>query len=158
MRRAVPVLVATVLGLGLLANFHTSPGPAAVVATDRAAPGGGPAASPPPTTSAPAGSSPPAGRAAGGQRAVDGPSVPNRYGPVQVRVVLNGSRIVDVQPLALPTDRRRSAEISNAAVPTLRQEALRAQSAAIDTVSGATYTSAGYRQSLQAALDAAGVR
>ena len=41
------------------------------------------------------------------------------------------------------------------AAPTLRREALAAQSAKIDTVSGATYTSEGYRQSLQAAIDAA---
>jgi uncharacterized protein with FMN-binding domain len=45
--------------------------------------------------------------------------------------------------------------ISAGAEPQLRQEALQAQSAHIDTVSGATYTSEGYRQSLQAALDAA---
>jgi uncharacterized protein with FMN-binding domain len=39
----------------------------------------------------------------------------------------------------------------------LREEALQARSANIDTVSGATYTSVGYAQSLQAALDQAGL-
>jgi uncharacterized protein with FMN-binding domain len=50
---------------------------------------------------------------------------------------------------------QHSRDISAAAAPQLRQEALRSQSASIDTVSGATYTSEGYRQSLQAALDQA---
>jgi uncharacterized protein with FMN-binding domain len=40
-------------------------------------------------------------------------------------------------------------------MPVRRQEALTAQGTDIDTVSGATVTSNGYRQSLPAALDAA---
>ncbi len=76
---------------------------------------------------------------------------------MQVRVTLQGTRITDVEALHLPSDRERSAEISDFAGPRLRQEALKAQSANIDTVSGATYTSEGYRQSLQSALDQAGV-
>jgi uncharacterized protein with FMN-binding domain len=73
-----------------------------------------------------------------------------------VRVTLSGNRIVDVQALELPSDRSRSYQISQTAGPILRQEALAAQNAQIHTVSGATYTSNGYRQSLQAALDQAG--
>ena len=87
---------------------------------------------------------------------VDGPVEVNRYGPVQVRVTLSGGRIVDVEAVELPTDRNRSAQISQFAGPVLRQEAIQAQSAQIHTVSGATYTSTGYRQSLQSALDQAG--
>jgi uncharacterized protein with FMN-binding domain len=81
--------------------------------------------------------------------------VDTQYGPVQVRVTLQGGRIVDVAALQLPNDRSRSVEISNYAAPQLRDEVLRAQSAKIDVVSGATYTSQGYIQSLQAALDSA---
>ena len=81
--------------------------------------------------------------------------IPTRYGDVQVEVVLSGSRITDVKPLQLPYDRARSQFISDQAAPLLRQEALDAQSAQIDTLSGATYTSEGYAQSLQAALDQA---
>ena len=77
-------------------------------------------------------------------------------GDVQVRVTMNGSRIVDVQALQLPHDRSRSASISNAAGPILRREALQAQSANIDLVSGATYTSESYAESLQGALDKVG--
>jgi uncharacterized protein with FMN-binding domain len=70
-------------------------------------------------------------------------------------VTVRGSTLLDVQAVQLPSDRRRSAEISDQAAPILRQETLAAQSGHIDLVSGATYTSEGYAQSLQAALDAA---
>jgi uncharacterized protein with FMN-binding domain len=90
-------------------------------------------------------------------RTVDGPIVATGYGDVQVEVTVRGKRIVDVQALKLPSDRARSQRISAHAGPILRAEALQAQSANIDAVSGASYTSAGYAQSLQSALDAAGV-
>lgn len=77
------------------------------------------------------------------------------YGNVQVQVVTSGSRITDVRAVHLTDANQHSRDISAAAAPQLRQEALRSQSASIDTVSGATYTSEGYRQSLQAALDQA---
>ena len=79
-----------------------------------------------------------------------------QFGPVQVQVVMNGQKITDITALQLPSDRRRSQEISSYAEPILRTEALQAQSAKIDIVSGATYTSDGYAQSLQSALDQAG--
>jgi uncharacterized protein with FMN-binding domain len=77
----------------------------------------------------------------------------NQYGPVQVAVVLNGTRIVDVRALQMPTDRARSADISSQAAPLLHDEVIQAQSARIDTIGGATYTSVSYAQSLQSALD-----
>ncbi|MCU1461849.1 MAG: hypothetical protein JWO37_1924 [Acidimicrobiales bacterium] len=155
MHRAIPVIAATAGGLALLANFHSSPSgvsiaragaPATVPSTESSAP-------PAPTGSTPAGSGPPT--TAGSRRTLDGPVVPTRYGDVQVRVVLVGSQIVDVQALKLPNDRARSVRISDEAGPLLREETLRAQSAQIDLVSGASYTSDGYAQSLQGALDAA---
>jgi len=94
-------------------------------------------------------------RAPASKQRLTGPAVDTQYGPVQVRVTLQGGRIVDVAALQLPNDRSRSVEISNYAAPQLRDEVLRAQSAKIDVVSGATYTSQGYIQSLQAALDSA---
>jgi uncharacterized protein with FMN-binding domain len=74
---------------------------------------------------------------------------------VQVRAVLRGGRLVDVVPLHLTDSSGRSVSISAQAAPILRREALAAGSARIDAVSGASYTSAGYIQSLQSALDAA---
>jgi uncharacterized protein with FMN-binding domain len=89
------------------------------------------------------------------KQTLTGPVVDTQYGPVQVRVTLQGGRIVDVAALQLPSDRSRSVEISNDAAPRLHDEVLRAQSAKIDVVSGVTYTSEGYIRSLQAALDSA---
>jgi uncharacterized protein with FMN-binding domain len=74
---------------------------------------------------------------------------------VQVEITIKGHQLLDVQALQLPSDRARSARISSQAGPLLRTEALQAQSAHIQMVSGASYTSAGYQQSLQAALDQA---
>lgn len=89
------------------------------------------------------------------RRKVDGAVVSTPYGNVQVQVVLLGRRIIDVNALHLTDANSTSRSISAGAAPTLRREALRAQSANIDAVSGASYTSEGYKQSLQAALDAA---
>jgi uncharacterized protein with FMN-binding domain len=89
---------------------------------------------------------------------VVGAVVGTPYGDVQVRAVLRGNTLLDVQPLHLTDSGGHSRDLSAMAEPTLRQEALAAQSAKIDAVSGATYTSEGYIQSLQAALDAAHVK
>jgi uncharacterized protein with FMN-binding domain len=86
---------------------------------------------------------------------VTGPVVQTRFGPVQVQVTIAGGKITNVASLQLPSDRQRSAEISGIVGPMLQSEALAAQSAQIDLISGATYTSDAYAQSLQAALDQA---
>ncbi|MFF5231487.1 FMN-binding protein [Dactylosporangium sp. NPDC000521] len=79
----------------------------------------------------------------------------NPFGPVQVRADVRGGRLVDVVTVRLPTAAARGIEIGMRAAPVLREQALARQSADLDTVSGATYTSDGYRRSLQSALDAA---
>jgi uncharacterized protein with FMN-binding domain len=79
----------------------------------------------------------------------------NQFGDTQVKVTISGGRITDVQALQLPYDRQRSAEISQYAAPQLHDEVLQAQSAQIDTLSGATYTTDSYAQSVQSALDKA---
>jgi uncharacterized protein with FMN-binding domain len=81
-----------------------------------------------------------------------GPAVETPYGPVQVAVAEEGSKIVDVKALQMPTEHALSQEISEQVAPMLRTEALQAQSAAINVISGATYTSEGFASSLQAAL------
>ena len=93
--------------------------------------------------------------AAGGSRQVDGTVARTPYGLVQVRFDLVGTRIQDVIAVRLTDSTGTSVRISASAAPILRREAVAAQSAQIDAVSGATYTSDGYRQSLQSALDAA---
>lgn len=87
---------------------------------------------------------------------VTGPVVQVRWGQVQVRATLRAGRITAVDVLRHPDENARDRQINAAAVPVLVRETLAAQSARIDMVSGATYTSTGYVQSLQAALDRAG--
>jgi uncharacterized protein with FMN-binding domain len=74
---------------------------------------------------------------------------------VQVQAVIAGGKITDVVPLQLTDVGSLSGEIDQQAVPMLKSEVLSSQSANVDTVGGATYTSQGYLNSLQAALDAA---
>lgn len=83
-----------------------------------------------------------------------GPAVATRYGPVQVRVLLAGSRLVSADAVRLPDGDGESRSINRTAGPALDRQAVALQST-VDGVSGATWTSNGYRRSLQGALDAA---
>jgi uncharacterized protein with FMN-binding domain len=84
-----------------------------------------------------------------------GSAVQIPFGTVQVQVTFQGGKITDVQAVQMPSDQRHSQEISSAVAPMLHDEVLQAQSAQVNTISGATYTSMGYLQSLQSALDQA---
>jgi uncharacterized protein with FMN-binding domain len=171
MKRAFAAMVATVAGLVLLLGFKTHSAKQSVqppVATSSNPPA--PLTSTPqtstPQTSAPSSANPaaspasatsakPAPTAKGQTRTVTGTSVRTRYGDVEVQVVFTGSQITDVVPVRLPDSNDIDQEIDQQAVPILIQETLSAQSANIQAVSGATYTSDGYIQSLQSALDKA---
>jgi uncharacterized protein with FMN-binding domain len=72
-------------------------------------------------------------------------------------VTVSDGKVTEVTAVEYPTGNPRDRQINSYALPQLRTEALAAQSADIDTVSGATYTSDGYKQSLQSALDSAGL-
>jgi uncharacterized protein with FMN-binding domain len=74
---------------------------------------------------------------------------------VQVAAVLSKGKIISVKVLQAPDQNGRDQQIAAYALPRLTQEAIGAQSAHIDAVSGASYTSQGYIQSLQSALDQA---
>lgn len=86
-------------------------------------------------------------------KTIDGAVVDTEYGPIQVSVTFTGSTITGVKELQAPNDRSLSISINNSAAPILAQEVLNSQSSQIDTVSGATYTSDGYAQSVQSAID-----
>jgi len=155
-RRSLAAVAGTVAGLAALLSYKSGTLPARPTASTATGDSGtlagpAPTTAPTPSTIAPRTTTPPATTT----RTGTGPDVPNRYGDVQVRVTMSGGRLVDVTALVLPTDRARSAQISEQAAPILRSEALRAQSANIDIVSGATYTSESYARSLQGAIDAA---
>ena len=175
MRRSVAVvmsgLTVAVVGLSVRASGLSSPGTPAVAAAGARQPGPSTVAGPalPARSRRPAKhtnrhrSSTPATVATTATPAtpatttttVNGASVGTQYGPVQVQLTLRGGRFTRAQAIDFPHDASQSQQISSQAIPILNGEAKQAQSARIDTVSGATYTSAGYQQSLQSALDAA---
>jgi uncharacterized protein with FMN-binding domain len=90
-----------------------------------------------------------------GTRTALGPAIPLAHGLVQVQVTCVGTRIVAVQAVQLPHDNNHSWNDSLHAAAVLRSEVLSKQSTDLHTVSGATYTSEGYLESLNAALDVA---
>ena len=145
MKRAPVVLTATAAGLAATLGFSAHPNaPSAVAGTTT-------------TTTQPATTSTSAAKSSSSSgKTVTGPAVSTRYGNVQLKVTISGGKITDIQAVQLPAQDPKSSQISSYAEPQLRQSALSAQSANVSVVSGATYTSDGYRTALQAALDSAG--
>ena len=88
---------------------------------------------------------------------VTGAVAQTRWGPVQLRLTLASGKITAVDVVQYPDGNGRDQEINADALPVLVQETISAQNADIDMVSGATVTSTGYVQSLQSALDQAGL-
>ena len=156
MRRAVIVLGTTAAGLAALLSFKTHSLAAPAASAGAPAPSAG--------TSSPAGST--AGQAASAThrgsstapaaaRTVTGAVASTEHGPMQVQLTLAGTKITKVTLLQRTNDGAESDQIDAYAIPKLTSETLAAQSAHIDAVSGASYTSSGYIQSLQSALDKA---
>lgn len=168
MKRVLFTLTGTVIGLVALLDFksHTKPVGVALGAPAPTQPAVNPAtrhrtASPKPTPhSTPAGSGNTSPRASTPSPSAHfiGSAVQTQYGVVQVAVTVHGGRITKVTFPQLSAFDQTSQMINSQAAPLLVQETISAQSAHIDSISGATYTSAGYVQSLQSALDRAGLR
>ncbi|MEV1289306.1 FMN-binding protein [Micromonospora sp. NPDC049679] len=144
MRKVTMWFLATIAVVVLLFSYRTSTGP------DSAPSAGTVGGSSTPADRGPAGPA-----RSGSTTVADGPVVQTKRGRVQVQAHISGGRITDITPLTVPNSNGRDREINKNAVPKLRAAALAAQSAEIDAVSGATVTSEGYTESLQAALDAA---
>jgi len=146
LRRIVLTTAATVSGIVLLLSLKPASDPASAQAAGGAAP----------QQTAAAQESPQGGASQRtGAQTVTGAVAQTQYGPVQVRLTLSGGKITKAEAVQAPSG-GRSTEVTNNAVPKLNQEAVAAGNADIDAVSGATYTSGGYKQSLQSALDKAG--
>jgi hypothetical protein len=90
-----------------------------------------------------------------GVRSATGPPMTTPFSLVQVRVTLTDGRLTGVQTVALTGDGPHTQALNARAEPILRREALRAHSARIDAVSGATYTSRVWIESLRAAIERA---
>ncbi|MEV7888530.1 FMN-binding protein [Streptomyces sp. NPDC088357] len=134
MKRAIPVVVLSIAGLVPIWRYEPSIG--GTTSTTEAA-------------STPSASSSSSGSGSSSGTVVKGTTVTTEKGPVQVQVTFEGDKISAVKMLQQPNHPQ-----TTAAVPKLIAETLEAQSADIDTVSGATITTEGYKESLQAAIDA----
>jgi FMN-binding domain len=161
MRRVILAVTGTIAGLVALLSFksHVPSAPVAAVGGS-----GGTAASSPSSSSSSGGGQTevvpgafPQGSIARnlppGETPVDGKVASTAYGPVQIQLIKKDSKIVKVAVLVQPTNTLHDVQIGEFAFPKLISETLAAQNGKIDAVSGATYTSAGYIQSLQSALD-----
>lgn len=84
---------------------------------------------------------------------VTGQVAMTRWGPVQVAGTVADGKLTEVHAVVWPTGDGRSIAINDYAIPILDSEASQVGTS-FDYVSGATYTSEGYRQSLQSLLDA----
>lgn len=157
MRRAPVVIAATAAGLAGVLSFHTKSAPSNAGSI--------------PAASAPSGASPPSGSTSTTVPSSPAPSTvptPTRqatgslvnytYGSLAVSVTVSGKKITKVGIASLDDGGDpRSQSIDQQSIPLLEQQALQAQSANIQGVSGASYTSAGFAQSLQAALQRLGL-
>jgi uncharacterized protein with FMN-binding domain len=92
-----------------------------------------------------------------GSLTAKGPLVTTPFSSIQVQATVLHGRLIDVKTLSLTGADTHTQALNARAEPILRAEALKAGSADIDTVSGATYTSESWRDSLTAAIEAARV-
>lgn len=164
-KRATFALVLTAAGLALLLSFKTpsAPNTAPISGSANIVAGAPAATSAGVSTASTSGSSTAAGSTgttttSGSAKAgtYTGTATQTRYGTVQVQVTVATGKVTNVVALQYPSSNSHSSSISQYAVPTLISETLQAQTAQINAVSGATYTSQGFVQSLQSALVQAG--
>lgn len=147
MRRIVIWLASTITIVVLLFGYHTS--------TNKTSPAAATSDASTPATSSE--SSKPNTSPPSKITTYTGSVAQTRWGPVQVKITVQGGKITNVTVLQQPDGNQRDAEINSQALPILIDETVKAQNANIDMVSGATVTSDGYVRSLQAALDEAGI-
>jgi uncharacterized protein with FMN-binding domain len=147
--------MSTLTVLVLLFGYHTSTSSTSGTTATLAAP-----ADPGTTTSSGTGSADTAtgdGTTSSAATTYTGPSADTRWGPVQVQITVENGTVTYVEVVDYPTENGKDQQINARAIPELVSETLDAQSADIDMVSGATVTSEGYLESLQGALDEAGL-
>ena len=170
MKRIVLWVLSTLSTLVVLFGYHTSTSATMATGTGtetaitgQAATGSGTgtttSGSAPPSDTGSTGSSGSSGSAGSSSSTttVTGTAAQTRYGPVQVQLEVSGSTITNVSVLQYPNSDGRDIQINQYALPQLIQQTLDQQDGSVSMISGATYTSEGYAQSLQSALDQAGL-
>jgi uncharacterized protein with FMN-binding domain len=153
--KGTPWLVAggTVVGMVAVLSYHTEAMPAAALSGSASKTGGTPPGAGPSATASATGAKASGTKAGSAAGTATGPNEQFGYGELTVEVTVQGGRITKVTVPSLQTAEPTSQQISEQAISMLTPEILSAQSLNINAVSGATYTSEAYAQSLQAALD-----
>jgi uncharacterized protein with FMN-binding domain len=161
MRRIVIVFSGTITALVLLLSYPTSLNKGAALGAVGTSGGTTPGTAAAASTGAATGAAPAAaattGKATGKAGTYTGKVVNTRYGPVQVKITVAGGKITASTAIQLPSGNSYDQQVDQQAVPIFNQEVVAQQSAKIDMISGATFTGNGYVQSLQSALDQAGI-
>ena len=168
MKRVLLTIAATVAGIVSLLSFKSHGQPlssagalpsAGTQPSDSAGSTTTPSTPSTPTTSTSGGSAASsAGAPPASAKTYLGAAVQTQYGIVQVKATVTGGKLTNVAFVQLEAFDGRSQQINSYAAPILLQESIQAGNANVQTVSGATYTSEGYIQSLQSALNAAGLK
>jgi uncharacterized protein with FMN-binding domain len=178
MKRAPIVLAGTVMGLAGIFSFNSSPAnlslgslsaatvpanptttttttPATTTTTSAPSSGG---STPPPTTTTTVAPTTTTTSAPTAARSATGAAINYNFGILSVKATVSGSKLTKVSIASINDGGNpRSQYIDQTAIPYLEQQALSAQSSNIQGVSGASYTSAGFEQSLQSALSKLGL-
>lgn len=150
------LLAGAVVGFGGVLGFHGggTPAPAALGQPKPGGTGAAPAPSASPAGSARAtGPAARQGGATGQAKSATGAVVGYGYGELSVTVTVRSGQITDVSVPLLRTAEPYSQQLAQQVIPMLKSEVLAVHSARIHGVSGATYTSEAYAQSIQSALD-----
>lgn len=145
LRRIILLITGTIAGVAAVVSYHPPQlGPVTAVGT-----------APAPTTTT--STTPPTTGGKTGTATVAGDTAQTQWGPVQVEITLTAGKITSVRALQFPNGDRRSQSISQQAIPYLIQQTLTTNSSNVTGVSGASYTSDGWRRSLASARTKAGI-
>ncbi|WP_062465606.1 FMN-binding protein [Demequina maris] len=87
----------------------------------------------------------------------DGPVVTNARGDYQARITVTGGEVTDVQAIVAGTQDAQSVQINARAIPELREKVLAAQTWDVEAVSGASFTSPAFIESMRGAFEEAGL-
>ncbi len=168
MARIIIWLASTIASLVLLFGYPSSTtGATSSVQVGPAIPGMQASAASPSTPTGARGTSTPAATGTSSQAATKatptkaaattytGDTVSTPYGPVQVQITATGTTVTDVAVLQVPSSNGQDQAINGRAVPELNAQVVDGNAKDVHAVSGASYTSSAYLDSLQSALDQA---
>jgi len=145
LRRIAIIATGTVGGVVAVVAYHPpSLNPVSTIGIATPAPA---STATPSTTKAPVGAS----------GIYTGDTAQTAWGPVQVQITVTGGQITAAKALQWPNGDRRSQSIAQQSIPYLIQQTLTTKSANVLGVTGASYTSDGWRRSLASARSKAGI-